>query len=231
MGRWGQMEKIDKMFYNYSPYAYSKLNPILYIDELGLNPRVYIVGSTVHIETVFYYIPYSKDNVHGLDRNEIKDLTCVIRNMNKWSGNFIVDGKEYSVVVEAKIREGSGEDYNNMASGIVMENLDNNKGYSFIEHVDKLSTDDVNNRGIGIALFGNVLEISDRFNPYLTTGAHEFGHMFGLTHSDVRVSNGVNSIMGKVNIDIEKKFQHRNLPDADDRKLLYDNLLKNFNLK
>ncbi len=231
VGRWGQMEKIDKMFYNYSPYAYSKLNPILYIDELGLNPRVYIVGSTVHIETVFYYIPYSKDNVHGLDRNEIKDLTCVIRNMNKWSGNFIVDGKEYSVVVEAKIREGSGEDYNNMASGIVMENLDNNKGYSFIEHVDKLSTDDVNNRGIGIALFGNVLEISDRFNPYLTTGAHEFGHMFGLTHSDVRVSNGVNSIMGKVNIDIEKKFQHRNLPDADDRKLLYDNLLKNFNLK
>jgi RHS repeat-associated protein len=222
IGRWGQTEKVDKMFYNNSPYSYAMLNPMLFEDILGLYPRIIVDGNNIMITTTYYYVNDKDDAVYGINDNQAMKIEKMITNMNSWGGTFEYGGKKYNLTVNVKLEEVNGKDYSHMTSEILSKNVD---GFNFLLNMDKIDNDKTN-QGVAHEIGGNALFVTKEMSPYMNTGAHEFGHCLRLLEGPQNNDNTkIPSIMQPVDI-YPNGIIKRNDPGSADRYEVYKKYLE-----
>jgi RHS repeat-associated protein len=223
IGRWGQMEPLYDKFTSFSPYSYGILNPIKLYDFNGLIPRITINGNNIKFEFTFYYSTSEVDPINGLNKDQITSTENIIKNMETWTGTKIsIDGKEYNIDVFTDLKPLEGK-FNDAAS----EKITSEKFVNFVKNATEDTEELEKNQGVGMR--GEVLEVlsGNKLRPFITTGAHELGHYFKLTHNDFKIESkkidgqkiDIESIMGRVVI--FQNVEYRNNPSSFEWNLVY----------
>lgn len=222
IGRWGSTDKLQEIYFSFSPYNYAILNPIKYIDPTGLtvelpeneeHRRIALTSLRLGLPSwAGKYIDYKIVEGKYLIDQELLNNAPIISDSQELSELVeLVNSSEITEIIG--IKTGETLEYLNSKNKTVKETISKSKlGETLISgNIPNSNT-----------ISGVRKSLTGRTEVYINMAKSQESMTIGLTHE----------LLGHANSYIKgEQFQHNTLGDQFQSKVerIYENTLKNFN--